>query len=45
MNDVWDMLSEPFPPEDLQWRVEALSKDKRKALMPLHKPRGPNGPA
>jgi len=33
MNDVWDMLGEPFPPEDLQWRVEALSKDKRKALM------------
>lgn len=33
MNDVWDMLSEPFAPEELQWRVEALSKDKRKALI------------
>ncbi|WP_299432122.1 Rad52/Rad22 family DNA repair protein [uncultured Meiothermus sp.] len=33
MNDVWDMLSEPFPPEELQWRVEALSKDKRRALV------------
>lgn len=33
MNDVWDMLLEPFPPEEMQWRVEALSKDKRKALV------------
>ncbi len=33
MNDVWDMLSEPFPPEELAWRVEALSKDKRRALV------------
>lgn len=33
MNDVWDMLSEPFSPEELQWRVEALSKDKRRALV------------
>lgn len=33
MNDVWDMLHEPFPPEEMQWRVEALSKDKRKALV------------
>ncbi|MCX8087953.1 MAG: Rad52/Rad22 family DNA repair protein [Meiothermus ruber] len=33
MNDVWDMLSEPFAPEELQWRVEALSKDKRRALI------------
>lgn len=33
MNDAWDMLSEPFPPEELQWRVEALSKDKRQALV------------
>ena len=33
MNDVWEMLSEPFPPEELQWRVEALSKDKRRALV------------
>lgn len=33
MNDVWDMLSEPFPPEELQWRVEALSKDQRRALI------------
>ncbi|GIW26486.1 Rad52/Rad22 family DNA repair protein [Meiothermus sp.] len=33
MNDVWEMLSEPFPPEALQWRVEALSKDKRRALV------------
>ncbi|GIW34911.1 Rad52/Rad22 family DNA repair protein [Meiothermus sp.] len=33
MNDVWDMLSEPFPPEELEWQVEALSKDKRRALV------------
>ncbi|MCX7601013.1 MAG: Rad52/Rad22 family DNA repair protein [Meiothermus sp.] len=33
MNDVWDMLSEPFPPEELQWRVEELSKDKKRALV------------
>ncbi|MGK0618410.1 Rad52/Rad22 family DNA repair protein [Meiothermus cerbereus] len=33
MNDIWDMLHEPFPPEELQWRVEALSKDKRRALV------------
>lgn len=33
MNDVWDMLLEPFPPEEMLWRVEALSKDKRKALV------------
>ncbi len=33
MNDVWDMLNEPFPPEELQWRVEALSKDQRRALV------------
>lgn len=33
MNDVWDMLSEPFPPEELEWRIEALSKDKRRALV------------
>lgn len=33
MDDVWDMLNEPFPPEELQWRVEALSKDQRRALI------------
>lgn len=33
MNDVWDMLNEPFPPEELQWCIEALSKDKRQALV------------
>jgi len=33
MNDVWDMLSEPFPSEDVEWRVEALTKDKRGALV------------
>lgn len=33
MNDVWDILNEPFPPEELQWRIEALSKDKRQALV------------
>lgn len=33
MNDLWDMLNEPFPPEELQWRVEALSKDQRRALI------------
>lgn len=33
MKDVWDMLNEPFPPEELQWRVETLSKDQRRALI------------
>ncbi len=33
MNDVWDMLNEPFPPEELQWRIEGLSKDRRRALV------------
>ncbi len=33
MNDIWEMLGEPFPPEELQWRVEALSKDKKRALV------------
>jgi len=33
MNDVWEMLSQPFPPADLQWRVEALSQDQKWALV------------
>ena len=36
MNDVWEMLREPFAPEELQWRIEALSQDKRRALVVPH---------
>jgi hypothetical protein len=36
MNDVWDMLSEPFLPEELLWRVEELSDDKKRALVAPH---------
>ncbi len=31
--DVWLRLAEPFPEEEIRWRVEALSKDKRRALV------------
>ncbi len=30
---VWEDLAEPFPDEDVQWRVEAVSRDKRRALI------------
>ncbi len=30
---VWARLAEPFPPEAIQWRIETLSKDKRRALV------------
>lgn len=33
MDEVWRKLSEPFPPGEVQWRIEALSKDKRRALV------------
>ncbi|PZA06734.1 MULTISPECIES: Rad52/Rad22 family DNA repair protein [unclassified Meiothermus] len=29
----WRKLSEPFPASEVQWRVEALSKDKRRAMV------------
>lgn len=32
VND-WSKLSEPFPASEVQWRVEALSKDKRRAMV------------
>lgn len=32
VND-WSKLSEPFPASEIQWRVEALSKDKRRAMV------------
>lgn len=31
--DDWSKLSEPFPASEVQWRVEALSKDKRRAMV------------
>lgn len=33
MDEVWQKLSEPFPPEEVQWRIEALSKDRKRALV------------
>jgi hypothetical protein len=33
MDEVWRKLAEPFPPGEVQWRVEAISKDKRRALV------------
>ena len=32
-DDVWAALSAPFPAEEIQWRVEAISKDKKRALV------------
>jgi len=32
-SEVWNKLAEPFPAGEVQWRVEALSKDKRRALV------------
>lgn len=31
--DDWSKLIEPFPASEVQWRVEALSKDKRRAMV------------
>ncbi|MCS7059458.1 MAG: Rad52/Rad22 family DNA repair protein [Meiothermus sp.] len=33
MDELWQMLGEPFPPEDLSWRVEAVSKDGKRVLL------------
>jgi hypothetical protein len=33
MDEVWRKLAEPFPPGEVQWRIEAISKDKRRALV------------
>lgn len=32
-SDVWEILAEPFAPGEVQWRLEALSKDKRRAMV------------
>lgn len=32
-SDGWDSLAQPFPPGEVQWRVETLSRDKRRALV------------
>jgi len=31
--DAWEILAEPFAVGEVQWRVEALSKEKRRALV------------
>ncbi len=31
--DLWLALAEPFPEQEIQWRVEAVSKDKKRALV------------
>ncbi len=31
--DAWLALAEPFPESEIQWRVEAVSKDKKRALV------------
>lgn len=33
MDEVWQKLSEPFPPGEVEWRIEALSRDKKRALV------------
>ncbi|MDM7324743.1 MAG: Rad52/Rad22 family DNA repair protein [Thermus sp.] len=33
MDEVWQKLSEPFPAGEVQWRIEALSRDKKRALV------------
>ncbi|MGC8967835.1 MAG: Rad52/Rad22 family DNA repair protein [Thermus sp.] len=33
MDEVWRKLAEPFPKGEVQWRIEALSRDKRRALV------------
>ncbi len=32
-SDAWEILAEPFAAGEVQWRVEALSKDKRRAMV------------
>ena len=32
-DEVWLRLAEPFPEEEVHWRVETLSRDKRRALV------------
>ncbi|WP_018465297.1 Rad52/Rad22 family DNA repair protein [Calidithermus timidus] len=32
-SDAWEILAEPFAVGEVQWRVEALSKDKRRAMV------------
>jgi len=31
--DLWLRLAEPFPDDEIHWRVEAISKDKRRAMV------------
>ncbi|AEV15807.1 MAG: Rad52/Rad22 family DNA repair protein [Thermus sp.] len=33
MDEAWRKLAEPFPPGEVQWRIEALSKDRKRALV------------
>ncbi|TBH21387.1 Rad52/Rad22 family DNA repair protein [Thermus thermamylovorans] len=33
MDEVWQKLAEPFPPGEVQWRIEALSRDRKRALV------------
>ncbi len=33
MDEVWRKLAQPFPPEEVQWRIEATTKDRKKALV------------
>lgn len=33
MDEVWRKLAEPFPRGEVQWRIEALSRDKKRALV------------
>ncbi len=33
MDEVWRRLAEPFPQEEVQWRLEVLSKDRKRALV------------
>lgn len=32
-SDAWEILAEPFAAGEVQWRVEALSKDERRAMV------------
>ncbi len=32
-DDVWAALAAPFPADEIQWRVEAVSRDKKRALV------------
>ncbi|MER3602821.1 MAG: DNA repair protein Rad52 [Thermus sp.] len=33
MEEIWRRLAEPFPSTEVQWRIEAVSKDKTRALV------------